>query len=70
MMSSCNCSDVAFKMKYQTEKIHLEEDIPFDIQFISVDACQPWMDSCNSYFEYFIIHFDYLIIPFHYLMIG
>ena len=28
MISSCNCSDVVFKMKYQTEKRHLEEDIP------------------------------------------
>ena len=28
MISSCNCSDVVFKMTHQTEKRHLEEDIP------------------------------------------
>ena len=28
MIPSCNCSDIVLKMKYQTEKRQLEEDIP------------------------------------------
>ena len=62
MISSCNCSGVAFKMKYQTEKRHLEEDIPswyLAHQYRRMPTLDGFMQKLFWIFDYSFWLFDY-----------